>query len=53
MADTYEDDISKIHSEDLHEVLKATVEKGINGKFHEILVKHLNTVKYPFQGIGF
>ena len=53
MADTYEDDISKIYTEDLHEVLKATVEKGVNGKFHEILAERLNAIKYPLRGIGF
>ncbi len=47
MANTYEDDISKIHSDHLHEVLQATVEKGIYGKFHEILVERLDALKYP------
>ena len=42
-----EDDISKIKSDDLHEVLQATVEKGIYGKFHEILVERLNGLRPP------
>lgn len=45
MAKTYEDDISKIHSDDLHEVLEATVKKGIYGKFHEIFAERLESVK--------
>jgi len=47
MAEGYEDDISKINSEDLHAVLKATVKKGIYGKFHEILIERLDALKYP------
>lgn len=45
MAKTYEDDISNIRSDDLHEVLEATVKKGIYGKFHEIFEERLKSVK--------
>lgn len=41
----YEDEISRMVSDDLHSILKATVEKGINGKFHQILVEHLDAIK--------
>ncbi|MCU7805429.1 MAG: hypothetical protein KZQ96_19735 [Candidatus Thiodiazotropha sp. (ex Lucinoma borealis)] len=53
MAEKYEDDISKIHSDDLLHVLKATVEKGIYGKFHEIFMERLNTVKSPSHSLWF
>lgn len=45
MAKMKEDDILKIKSNDLHEVLQATVEKGIYGKFHEILAERLNDLR--------
>lgn len=42
MARKSEDVISKITRDDLHEVLQATVEKGVYGKFHEILEERLD-----------
>ena len=41
MAGTYENDISKVQNDNLLSVLKATVEKGIDGQFHEEFVKCL------------
>lgn len=45
MAKMKEKYISRIKSDDLHEVLQATVEKGVYGKFHEILAERLNNLK--------
>ena len=42
MGKMNEDLISKITSNDLHEVLQETIEKGVYGKFHEILEERLN-----------
>jgi len=53
MAEAYENDMSKIRSEDLHEVLKTTVGKGIYGKFHETFVERLDTVKSPLRNFEF
>jgi len=53
MANSYEDDISKINSDELHAVLKATVKKGIYGKFDEILVERLDAVKGQPNGSWF
>jgi hypothetical protein len=44
MVRIYESDMTKITSDDLHSVLKATVEKGIYGKFHEKFIKHLDDI---------
>ena len=45
MAGTYEDVISIIQSDNLLSVLKATVEKGVDGKFHDEFVKCLKDLK--------
>ena len=45
MDETYKNDISKVQNKNLLSVLKTTVEKGINGKFHEEFVKCLDDLK--------
>ncbi len=45
MADTYENAISIIQNDNLLSVLKATVEKGVEGKFHDEFVKCLKDLK--------
>lgn len=53
LAKKYEDDISQINSDDLHSILKETVEKGPNGKFHQKLVDHLGEINIPYNDFGF
>lgn len=53
LGEKYEEDISKMVSDDLHSILKATVEKGVNGKFHEILVEFLESLNPPTNGFTF
>ena len=53
MAENYEEEITKIRSDDLHNVLKAIVEKGVSGKFHEIYLDALDAVDSPYGGCGF
>jgi len=45
MAGTYENDISNVQSDNLLSVLKATVENGVDGQFHEEFVKCLDDLK--------
>ena len=47
LGNDYEEEIAGIVSEDLHSVLKSTVDKGAQGKFHETLVEHLRTAIVP------
>ncbi len=53
LGEKYEEDISKMVSDDLHSILKATIEKGVNGKFHEILVEVLESLNPPTNGFTF
>lgn len=43
--------ISKLQSDDLHEVLQATVEKGIYGKFHELLRERYHSLSRSSFGL--
>jgi hypothetical protein len=45
MDRTYEKEITKVSSEDLHQILKATMEKGGNGKFDELFMEQLKDLK--------
>jgi len=53
MADSYEKDIANMNSDELYAVLKATAEKGINGKFHEKLVESFGDDKNKPNGSWF
>ncbi|MEO8331382.1 MAG: hypothetical protein ABI479_03045 [Gallionella sp.] len=47
MVENYEDYISRVRGEDLFSILRATVEKGIHGQFHEEFGKFLFNLKLP------
>ena len=47
LGEKYEEEITKMASDDLHDILKATVKKGVNGKFHETLVEYLKSLNSP------
>lgn len=51
MATTYGNEITKVHSDDLLNVLKATAEKGVNGRFHELFVEHLKAERSRLHGL--
>jgi len=53
LGEKYEEEITKMASDDLHDILKATVKKGVNGKFHEILVEFLETLNPPTNRFSF
>lgn len=47
MADKFKNVISKVRNDDLLAILKATVEQGIHGQFHEEFKKVLFNLKLP------
>ena len=47
LSGDYEEEITEIVSDDLHTVLKSTVEMGVQGQFHKKLVEHLKTTTSP------
>jgi len=53
MGDRYENDISNVSRDDLHEILKGTVRKGEYGKFHELLLEHLDALEHPTGDLFF
>ncbi len=51
MGKDFDDEISKVDSDGLHDILKATTEKGVNGRFHESLVNYLDDKKSLSNGL--